>query len=132
MSPIEHELYVAMLNEGLSPEPQVGVKGYFVDFAFEDIKLAIEADGSAYHTGERQDRDRQRDFTLGQSGWTVKRFRGCTIHDRAANCAFVIKKEVEQRMEEEVAHSQREEDERRRSRSALLGPFRRLFGHHKG
>jgi very-short-patch-repair endonuclease len=97
MSPIEARLYRAMCHEGLSPTPQFCIKGYHVDFAFPDIGLAIEADGSAYHNGERRDRDRKRDWILSRAGWTVKRFYGSTIHSRASNCAYVIRKEVESR-----------------------------------
>jgi very-short-patch-repair endonuclease len=86
-----------MCREGLSPKPQFCIKGYYVDFAFPDIRLAIEADGSAYHSGDRRERDRKRDGVLLRAGWTVKRFYGSTIHSRASNCAYVIRKEVESR-----------------------------------
>ncbi|HLF06582.1 MAG TPA: hypothetical protein VI893_05325, partial [Thermoplasmata archaeon] len=49
MSPIEHALYWAMRREGLAPVPQYGIEGYYADFAFPDIRLAVEADGAAYH-----------------------------------------------------------------------------------
>ncbi len=51
MSPIEAQLYEAMRAEGLSPIPQYCVSGYFVDFAFPDVAVAVEADGAAYHEG---------------------------------------------------------------------------------
>ena len=95
MSPIEYKLYVAMCEEGLSPVPQYCIKGYYADFAFPDVKVAIEADGAAFHSGERRQRDRKRDAVLFNAGWTVKRFYASTIHTKASNCAYVIKKEVE-------------------------------------
>jgi very-short-patch-repair endonuclease len=97
MSPIEHRLYEAMLKEGLTPVPQCLVEGYIVDFAFPDIKLAIEADGAAYHAEDRREHDRKRDWVLGKKGWIVKRFYGSTIYNKPGNCAYVIKREVEER-----------------------------------
>jgi len=95
MSPIESKLYEAMCAEGLTPVPQYCVQGYFVDFAFPDLRLAIEADGAAYHSGEAHERDRKRDWILQNAGWSVKRFHGSTINARAGNCAYVIRREVE-------------------------------------
>src|SRR3990172_2441239 len=64
MSPIELKLYEAMRREGLSPTPQFCIEGYFVDFAFPDARVAVEADGAAYHHAERRERDRKRDWVL--------------------------------------------------------------------
>ncbi|MCI4371082.1 MAG: endonuclease domain-containing protein [Thermoplasmata archaeon] len=47
MSPIEATLYDAMRREGLSPIPQYYIQGYYVDFAFPDVGIAVEADGAA-------------------------------------------------------------------------------------
>ena len=69
MSPIEVALYEAMRREGLSPLPQFYIQGYYVDFAFPDVGVAVEADGAAYHEGVRQQRDRKRDWILRRAGW---------------------------------------------------------------
>ena len=61
MSPIEVALYDAMRREGLSPFPQFYIQGYYVDFAFPDVGVAIEADGAAYHEGVRHQQDCKRD-----------------------------------------------------------------------
>jgi very-short-patch-repair endonuclease len=95
MSPIEAGLYKAMTAEGLVPTPQFCVQGYYVDFAFPDIQYAVEADGAAYHSGAAKQRDNKRDWILKNAGWKVQRFHGSTINDRAGNCAFVVKREVE-------------------------------------
>src|SRR6267378_1162210 len=95
MSPIEFKLYAAMRDEGLSPTPQFYIQGYYADFAFPDVRLAVEADGAAFHEGVRHEQDRKRDWILGRAGWTVKRFHGTTIYHKAANCAYVIRREVE-------------------------------------
>lgn len=94
MSPIEIKLYEAMTQEGLSPVPQYCVEGYFVDFAFPKKRVAVEADGAEYHQGARRQRDRKRDWILRRRGWKVLRFYGTTIHQKAENCVYVIKKEL--------------------------------------
>ena len=95
MSPIEAALYQAMIAEGLAPTPQFMVQGYYVDFAFPDIRYAVEADGAEYHSGAAKQRDNKRDWILKNAGWRVQRFKGATINDRPGNCAFVVKREVE-------------------------------------
>src|SRR4030043_323960 len=124
MSPIEVELYDAMRQRGLSPTPQFRIEAYYVDFAFPDIKLAIEADGAAHHSDERKERDRKRDWFLRRQGWTVKRFYGTTIRKKAANCAFIIKREVDDRRNRAVAHARQKEIERQERREAFARPFR--------
>lgn len=124
MSPIEAKLYEAMRQEGLSPAPQYRIEAYYVDFAFPDLKVAVEADGVAYHSGERAQRDRRRDNFLRSRGWTVKRFYGTTIHDRAANCAYVVKRELQDRQRQASERAQREEAVRRERREAIVRPFR--------
>ena len=126
MSPIEVELYDAMRQRGLSPTPQFRIEAYYVDFAFPDIKLAIEADGAAHHSDERKERDRKRDWFLRRQGWTVKRFYGTTIHKKAANCAFIIKREVDDRRNRAVAHARQKEIERQERREAFARPFRKV------
>ena len=113
MSPIEAKLYEAMRREGLSPIPQFCVEGYYVDFAFPDIRMAVEADGAPYHSGDRYERDRKRDWVLRCAGWTVKRFYGSTIHQRAGNCAYVIRKEVEARRKPAFVPQRKEANEPR-------------------
>jgi len=126
MSPIEFKLYAAMRDEGLSPTPQFYIQGYYADFAFPDVRLAVEADGAAFHEGQRQERDRKRDWILRRAGWTVKRFHGSTIHNRAANCAYVIKQEVEARRMQVVLRVRHIEEKRQARNEAFLGPFRKI------
>jgi len=127
MSPIEFKLYEAMRREGLSPIPQFRIEGYIVDFAFPDVGVAIEADGAEYHSGDRRERDRKRDWIIGCHGWTVKRFYGTTIHNKAANCAYVIKREVEGRRGQARVRARQEDIERQERRDALLRPFRNII-----
>src|SRR2546427_8523296 len=132
MSPIEAQLYEAMQAEGLSPIPQFCISGYFVDFAFPDVGVAVEADGAAYHGGARQQKDHKRDWILRRAGWTVKRFHGTTIYHKAANCAYVIRKEVEGRRMWAAARAREEEIHRQARRDAILRPFRRFLQLLKG
>ncbi|TLZ73132.1 MAG: DUF559 domain-containing protein [Methanobacteriota archaeon] len=134
MSPIEAQLYEAMRLAGLNPVPQFCVSGYFVDFAFPDVALAVEADGAAFHEGTRHERDRKRDWIIGRAGWTVKRFHGTTIYHRADNCAYVIRKEVDARWawvqaQREWAEARAREEALRRQarREALLRPFKNFI-----
>jgi very-short-patch-repair endonuclease len=127
MSPIESKFYEAMTAQGLDPVPQYCIQGYFVDFAFPDVRLAVEADGAAFHSGEARQRDRKRDWILGNAGWTVKRFHGSTLHSRAPNCAFVVKREVETARSLALQRAQQAEAARQRRNAALLAPFRKLL-----
>src|SRR2546427_2982447 len=128
MSPIEVALYEAMRQEGLSPFPQFCIQGYYVDFAFTDVGVAVEADGAAYHEGARLQRDRKRDWILRRAGWTVKRFHGTTIYHKAANCAYVVRREVEGRRAMAAAKAREAEIRRQARRDALLRPFREFAG----
>ena len=127
MSPIEVRLYEAMRREGLSPVPQFPIEDYIPDFAFPDVKLAVEADGLTYHTGERRERDLKRDWRLKtQFGWTVMRFYGSTIHKEAGECACIIKREVESLRKKERERERQKEIERQARNEAIASPFRRV------
>lgn len=134
MSPIEQKLYEAMRQEGLSPTPQYRIESYIADFAFPDIKLAVEADGAAYHSGDRRQRDNKRDWILRQHGWTVKRFYGTTIHTKASNCAYVVRREVLERRSQIEAIAKQIEERRRQAKiertetmAAIARPFQKAI-----
>ena len=98
-----------------------------MDFAFPDLKLAIEADGATFHDGERRERDQKRDWILkNRYGWTVTRFRGTTIHNKAANCANDVKRKVEEMTRQEEVREEQRRLERRKQREAILAPFRKV------
>ena len=103
-----------------------------MDFAFPAVRVAVEADGAAYHEGPRQQRDRKRDWILRRNGWTVKRFHGTTIYHKAANCAYVIKQEVERRRAWAAARAAENARRRQARRDAILRPFRALHRFLKG
>ncbi len=125
MSPIEAKLFEAMQQEGLSPVPQFRIEAYYVDFAFPDVKLAIEADGAAYHSDDRRERDRRRDDFIRSRGWTVQRFRGTTIHEKAGNCAYVIRQEVRSRRKALEDRERQKEAVRKKRHEAIARPFRK-------
>src|SRR2546428_14184653 len=66
MSPIEVALYEAMRREGLAPFPQYYIQGYYADFAFPDVRVAVEADGAAYSGGGPSEQDRKRGSNVGR------------------------------------------------------------------
>ena len=60
-----------------TPQFEISVNGFLarVDFAYPDLKLAIELDGAAYHSSRSaRGRDRNRDNQLVALGWRVLRF----------------------------------------------------------
>lgn len=80
-SPIEEIVYKELLVYGLNPIPQYQVGAFFIDLAFPEIKLAIEADGKEFHSSkEQKERDVYRENKLKKLGWTFERFSGEDIH----------------------------------------------------
>jgi very-short-patch-repair endonuclease len=126
MSPIEVQLYHAMLQERLNPYPQFYIQGYYADFAFPDVGIAVEADGAVHQDPARHEHDRKRDWILRRAGWTVMRFHGTTIYHKASNCAYVIKKEVEGRRTRAALRAKELERRRQARREALRRPFRKI------
>lgn len=69
-------LFEKLINEkGYYPQAQYseGMAGFILDFAFPDIKLAIEIDGEYWHNLEKTKvKDRRRNYFLGvKKGWEV-------------------------------------------------------------
>lgn len=94
-SPIEHYLYNALCDAGykdiLELQYKVGTKR--VDIAIPSIKIAIEADGKAYHhTEQRQiDNDLARDKYLARKGWRVLHIEGVAIRRDIKLCVKKVK-----------------------------------------
>lgn len=55
-------------------EREYSVFPYFIDFAFPDIKLAIEIDGSQHLQKDRKQKDKEKDELLKSQGWSIIRF----------------------------------------------------------
>ncbi len=65
---------------------------YRLDFAWPEVKLAVELDGYAAHASLmafRDDRSRQNDLVL--AGWTVLRFTWKDVRDRPADVTRLIR-----------------------------------------
>jgi DNA helicase-2/ATP-dependent DNA helicase PcrA len=84
LTPIEEMLLEGLRAAGLSPRVQYDIPPFRVDFAFEDVNLAVEADGREWHD---PDKDRSRDEKLEELGWHVMHFSGADIWADAKSCA---------------------------------------------
>jgi very-short-patch-repair endonuclease len=80
-TPIESDMWSFIRDHGGVFYPQYPVLNFFVDFANPKAKVAIECDGAGYHDAKK---DRERDRTLAQHGWTVYRFTGSECHRETA------------------------------------------------
>lgn len=80
----DSDFEIAVMNalklEGFTCVPQVGVAGYFIDLAVQDLGqpgryiMGIECDGATYHSAKSaRDRDRLRQSVLESLGWNIKR-----------------------------------------------------------
>ena len=94
LTPIEVRLLTAMRDRSLTPEVQFGIGRFRVDFAFPGQRLAIEADGRAWHDAER---DATRDTRLETLGWQTLRFTGSEIYRDAQGVADRIVGALEER-----------------------------------
>jgi len=71
---------------------------YPIDFAFPHLKVAIEADGEAFHSSPKQIvHDKERDMKLAQLGWTVLRFKDSEIEDQIERVMSTILKTIMQK-----------------------------------
>ena len=93
MTPIEAQLLAALRGVGLAPIAQYGVKRFRIDFAFPDVRLAVECDGRPYHDPAA---DKRRDERLRRLGWRVLHFTGSEIYRDAVSCAQRVLSEVNQ------------------------------------
>jgi very-short-patch-repair endonuclease len=109
-SPIESLVCEAMYDTGCwcirdwtKLRPQCPINGYRVDLAIPELKLAFEFDGYTYHSDKAAfNRDRERDRSLTESGWTVMRFHGDEIRNDAVKIAKQINSIMRNREEAEV------------------------------
>jgi very-short-patch-repair endonuclease len=63
---------------------------YFVDFAFEDFKVAVEIDGSQHQDKDRKLSDDKKDKLLLSSGWNVIRITAQEIKNNLNNCIDLV------------------------------------------
>jgi very-short-patch-repair endonuclease len=77
MTPQEVKVWVHLRSwreRGYHFRRQAPRKGYIVDFVCLKHRLVIEIDGGQHNFDSHQGRDRNRDNTLGRSGFRVLRF----------------------------------------------------------
>jgi very-short-patch-repair endonuclease len=109
-SPIESLVCEAMYETGCwcigdwtKLRPQCPINGYRIDLAIPEFKLAFEFDGYTYHSDKIAfNRDRERDRSLTESGWTVMRFHGDEIRNDAVKIAKQINSIMRNREEAEA------------------------------
>lgn len=68
------QYFIKVLDNGewqYIPEYKVGK--YFIDFAFENVMVALEIDGKQHKRPDYAERDRRKDKLLIENGWTVFR-----------------------------------------------------------
>jgi len=79
-------------------EIKYGSQIYLTDFAIVSLKIAIEADGEAFHSSEKQlQHDKERDMKLAQIGWTVLRFKDSEIENNVEAVMQTIIKTIMQK-----------------------------------
>jgi very-short-patch-repair endonuclease len=94
-SPIERQLYNALVMNGYYVQTQVPCGKYRIDLALPSLKIAIEADGKAYHsTPAQKAHDRRKNAYLRENGWRVLRFSGRQINRELGRVLARIKVEA--------------------------------------
>lgn len=63
---------------------------FYIDFAFENEKTAVEIDGSQHLEEERKNMDNQKDQLLIKNGWKVIRISENEIKNNIDNCMRII------------------------------------------
>lgn len=87
-SPIERMFWdeICWIFRGIIPQVKTGK--YRLDFASEDLKVAIEIDGHDYHkTKDQRTKDAERQRSLEKDGWRVIRFTGTEVFNNPRKCA---------------------------------------------
>jgi very-short-patch-repair endonuclease len=88
---IERILEQALIQVKLVPHPQFPWKRYTIDLALPDWRIAVEADGTYWHSLPRSQRnDRRRDKALRKAGWIIFRFTDAAIYADALACATQV------------------------------------------
>ena len=72
-------------NEEFLITTEKSIFPYFIDFAFENEKVAVELDGTQHLNKEIIERDFNKDQKLNESGWSVYRITGGAIKNNMTN-----------------------------------------------
>lgn len=97
----ERKLFEAMKKIGLNPECMYKISMMTVDFAFPEVKIAIEVNGPYHDTDEQKIIDKRRYFTLKSFGWKVKTFKADEVYEYPEKIANTIRKILNKVINEE-------------------------------
>jgi very-short-patch-repair endonuclease len=81
-SPIEYDAWFSIRAKGLGLFPQYPALNYFLDFGNPYLKVAVELDGQAWHSAEK---DKVRDERLLNDGWFIFRIPGKECYTKVPN-----------------------------------------------
>jgi very-short-patch-repair endonuclease len=84
-SPLERAIAQGLEKRNIRYKREHVISHTHVDFAFPEVKLAVECDGWRYHH-TRKEHDARRDAFLKSQGWTVVRFSGEEIRKNPDAC----------------------------------------------
>lgn len=87
MTPIEQDVWTEIRLHGLPFYPQYPVGRRFVDFGDPYKRIAIEVDGAAYHTPEK---DAEKDADIRAEGWHLIRITGQDAYRRGDNLRHIL------------------------------------------
>lgn len=88
---IEKALNNALQSAAIVSIQEYPVSGFSIDLALPEHKIAIEVDGSYWHSlPEAIARDARKDAALKAAGWTVLRFSETAINTDVAACVTVV------------------------------------------
>jgi very-short-patch-repair endonuclease len=75
---------------------------YFIDFAFENEKLALEIDGSQHLLKDRKDSDDKKDKLLIENGWKVIRVTEFDVKNNIDNIIEILRVSLDEEFNGEV------------------------------
>ena len=78
------------LNEAHLIIREKSIFPYFIDFAFENEKVAVEIDGSQHQLEDRKKNDINKDILLNELGWRIIRFTANEINKNVDNCIIKL------------------------------------------
>jgi very-short-patch-repair endonuclease len=88
---IELALKTGLALVGVATVPEVRIGRFLVDLAIPAAKIAIEADGSYWHSLRGMaERDARKDAALSAAGWRVLRFGEDQINTDVASCVAAV------------------------------------------
>lgn len=103
------EMFLKFLNErGYADkfliQREYSIFPYFIDFAFVDLKIAIEIDGSQHLQQERKAKDELKDALLIENGWRVIRIAESSVKEDWDSIQRVLDEHID--LNTDVTYSQ--------------------------